>query len=463
MAFTASAGTCPGSAAFIHAKCQLELDVHASCDDFTTEVTARMNGEGGWADPHNGGTYNVLSSKDGVIQGTRLTGNQKYQDLFTFTTTPSADGSSCAVTACSESQVFSVIDMSTNYCNLHVLYCGSEDNCAYVHKQLDYKETLSSCSQHDVSKCIVTPSANSATDTVELVAQQPILGASSDNMCTLYKIDGDECGQSTLDCKFSSPAKKFAGLSDGDCASQGYTVAAGTQTLHVPFITTVTVSKFTKPTSSSTVQLFSTQPTSTASSSSALSVDESSDDCPTIQTQPDFDLDTYIQGRWYIAQQAVTQYLPKEQNYCVYAEYEKLKKKSFWGYSIQVHNHAQEQDGTVHDSGTLLCAKQADDTDPAKLEVAPCFLPSFAAGPYWVVAYDEALGYALVSGGQPTVKTENGCKTGSGLNDAGLWIFTREQVADPELVQQVRSIATQQGFDVTVLNAVDQSNCADQA
>lgn len=33
-----------------------------------------------------------------------------------------------------------------------------------------------------------------------------------------------------------------------------------------------------------------------------------------------------------------------------------------------------------------------------KLEVAPCFLPTVAAGPYWVLDYSEEEGYALISG-----------------------------------------------------------------
>jgi hypothetical protein len=33
-----------------------------------------------------------------------------------------------------------------------------------------------------------------------------------------------------------------------------------------------------------------------------------------------------------------------------------------------------------------------------KLEVAPCFLPTVAAGPYWVLEYSEEEGYALISG-----------------------------------------------------------------
>ena len=48
------------------------------------------------------------------------------------------------------------------------------------------------------------------------------------------------------------------------------------------------------------------------------------------------------------------------QNSCVkvYAEYQ-LREKSFWGYDVSVHNHAEEVAAPhkVHDSGKTLCAK----------------------------------------------------------------------------------------------------------
>ena len=64
---------------------------------------------------------------------------------------------------------------------------------------------------------------------------------------TLYKVSGDECGQATIDSKYESEAKAFGGLTDGTCASVGYTIADGTQTLHVPVIGDIIISKF-KPT-----------------------------------------------------------------------------------------------------------------------------------------------------------------------------------------------------------------------
>jgi len=182
--------------------------------------------------------------------------------------------------------------------------------------------------------------------------------------------------------------------------------------------------------------------------------------CRPVMTQRNFDLANYISAPWYIQQQAVTAYLPLSQNYCVSAEYRAFDSATFWGYTIGVSNLAYEADGTVSDSGDLLAAAGTDLYDPAKLAVAPKFLPNVFAGDYWIIAYDEVEGYALVSGGQPTVQTEDGfCRTGTGTNQAGLWIFTRTRQRDEAVVQKVRGIAQAQGFDLSVLNDVDQTNC----
>eukprot|EP00419_Tripos_fusus_P011520 CAMPEP_0172663894 /NCGR_PEP_ID=MMETSP1074-20121228/6236_1 /TAXON_ID=2916 /ORGANISM="Ceratium fusus, Strain PA161109" /LENGTH=384 /DNA_ID=CAMNT_0013479965 /DNA_START=95 /DNA_END=1249 /DNA_ORIENTATION=- len=173
-----------------------------------------------------------------------------------------------------------------------------------------------------------------------------------------------------------------------------------------------------------------------------------------------FNLKNFVQSRWHIQQQMPVSYLPASQNRCVYAEYGLLQKKSFWGYDVQVQNHAEDvaPPHKVHDSGSFLCAKVVDEAT-GKLAVAPCFLPSFAAGPYWVIAYNEADGYALISGGAPSTSAPGGCRTGEGVNNAGLWIFTRRQQRDEALVQKVRKIAANKGFDISVLNDVDQSDC----
>jgi len=172
-----------------------------------------------------------------------------------------------------------------------------------------------------------------------------------------------------------------------------------------------------------------------------------------------FDLTTFVSKTWYIQQQAETKYLPKTENYCVSAAYAILDKKTLLGYDVQVHNIAYEKDGKIHDSGNLIAAKIID-AKTGKLAVAPYFLPTFLAGAYWVIDYDESDGYALISGGPPTLEGENGlCRTGSGVNSAGLWIFTRQQTRNEDLVQKVRQIAKRKGFDLSVLSDVDQSHC----
>lgn len=181
------------------------------------------------------------------------------------------------------------------------------------------------------------------------------------------------------------------------------------------------------------------------------------DDCKVVETVENFDIGQYASAPWYIHQQAETRYSPLSQNYCTRAQYSILESESRLGYSVSVYNEAQ--DSNENDFGGPLCAYQDEDT-LSKLAVAPCFLPKFFAGPYWVVAYDENEGYALISGGQPKIAGDNGgCKTGTGINNAGLWIFSRSQDRDDELIAKVRSIAADAGFDLSVLNDVVQDDC----
>ena len=170
-----------------------------------------------------------------------------------------------------------------------------------------------------------------------------------------------------------------------------------------------------------------------------------------------FNITEYTSKRWYVHQQAVTQYSPIEQNFCTYAEYTIKPQATFWGYTVGVNNYAQDQAGNK--AGGPLCAFQDKDV-ASKLNVAPCFLPKEFAGPYWVVAYDETEGYALISGGQPqTVSESGGCRTGDGINNSGLWIFSRSSVRNETLIIQVRALAENKGFDLTVLNDVNQEGC----
>jgi lipocalin len=184
--------------------------------------------------------------------------------------------------------------------------------------------------------------------------------------------------------------------------------------------------------------------------------------CPPtgFETVENFNITDFISGKWYIQQEMPTQYLPVSQNFCIEADYA-LKGRNVFGWDIQVHNFAQEKDGTIHDSGTFLCAKVVNKAR-GQLKVGPCFLPPWllgSSGAYWVMAFDSVKGYALISGGAPKVEAEGGCRTGSGTNDAGLWIFTRARQRNEAVLAEVRSIAAAKGFDLSVLNDVDQTNC----
>lgn len=197
--------------------------------------------------------------------------------------------------------------------------------------------------------------------------------------------------------------------------------------------------------------------------SSVIAASEKLPKCPPpgFDTVQNFNLVAFAAKRWYIQEQMQVSAVPAHANFCIHAEYKLLTKKTFWGYDIQVHNVAADDapPHKVHDSGTFLCAKIENSTS-GRLAVGPCFVPTFLAGPYWVIAYNELEGYALISGGAPMHSTLNGCRTGTGVNNAGLWIFTRQQDREEALVEKVRQIATDKGFDIGVLQRANQTGCS---
>merc|ERR1719356_105035 len=171
-----------------------------------------------------------------------------------------------------------------------------------------------------------------------------------------------------------------------------------------------------------------------------------------------FDFKWYTSAKWYAQAQMVISYLPADYFRCVTAEYTLLDKPTLLGYNIKVSNHAENKDGEALGPLTTICGKIENST-AGKLKVSPCFLPTPLAGPYWIIAFDRAEGWSLVSGGPPSQSGTGGCKTGTGTNDSGLWIFTREQRRDEALVQKIKGIATDKGFDTSVLKPTDQTAC----
>lgn len=112
-----------------------------SCDAILTEMKARITKEGGWTDPHHAGTYKFKGQGTAptTLEASRTTANGQYTDELGIVFEAYGDGG-CVVYGCSVSQVTSFKDYSTNFCNVHNLYCGSADGCPYVHTDLKYAE-----------------------------------------------------------------------------------------------------------------------------------------------------------------------------------------------------------------------------------------------------------------------------------------------------------------------------------
>ena len=136
---------CPGSPARVmHAGASLTAHFPHSCDTVWGEVSARLRGAGGWEDPHcqpgkcsppgiymiertmpAGGSTKSPSAPSTLWLNRTTAGAGSYTDRLELKF--AVAGSGCQLDACSESQVTSYADFSTNYCNLHDLYCGAAE------------------------------------------------------------------------------------------------------------------------------------------------------------------------------------------------------------------------------------------------------------------------------------------------------------------------------------------------
>ena len=158
--------TCPGSSAALHhASCNLSIQVQRGCETVQEEILARVAGENGWKDIHNGGQYKVLQNLPDAMALQRRTGGstvlgQHFTDKINVHLASGGDSSSCTVSSCSESQTTSFKDFSTNYCNSHVLLCGAAEGCPVARTDLgELKETVQGgCSERDSGKCHGTKS-----------------------------------------------------------------------------------------------------------------------------------------------------------------------------------------------------------------------------------------------------------------------------------------------------------------
>eukprot|EP00540_Astrosyne_radiata_P004242 CAMPEP_0116829548 /NCGR_PEP_ID=MMETSP0418-20121206/4276_1 /TAXON_ID=1158023 /ORGANISM="Astrosyne radiata, Strain 13vi08-1A" /LENGTH=278 /DNA_ID=CAMNT_0004458567 /DNA_START=443 /DNA_END=1279 /DNA_ORIENTATION=+ len=193
--------------------------------------------------------------------------------------------------------------------------------------------------------------------------------------------------------------------------------------------------------------------------------------CQKVTTVKNIDLEMFVSKKWYIHQQAVSRYSPIPWNNCAWAEYNIWDNPNFWGYNMGIIRSAADNDG--NQNAILLCGatpnhhhcrhRHCKEEANSKLTMGPCDFPPFwffGAEPHWIVAYNETEGYALVSGGQPTIATIRGKVAGCRTNHhLGLWIYLRSKERNETTIQKVRQIAKNQGFDLSVLHNVTWVNC----
>ena len=157
---------------------------------------------------------------------------------------------------------------------------------------------------------------------------------------------------------------------------------------------------------------------------------------------------------------------PLDSLYCVTATYyldEHRTVPFFSGTVVAVHNYANN--GRVNgpnqnDNNMTLCARAVDRDDSSRLAVAPCFLPNLLAGPYWVLGVGSMYEWAVVIGGQPEEKYDDGCTTKeTGINNSGLWLFTRDQLPSKDVLDEMHALLKKEGVSTSRLHRVDHEGC----
>lgn len=214
----------------------------------------------------------------------------------------------------------------------------------------------------------------------------------------------------------------------------------------------------------------------TVTDASELVLVEAATSCPAVSPLADLNFTEFIRATWFVQKQQVTGYQKPSDLFCVTATYNDEGKKTVGGLgskAISVYNYQNEDKvngkpggAITGDKGSIvLCARMKDHGTPSKLLVAPCFLPDFLAGDYWVVAAGKnangyELDWAIVSGGQPTEKYADGCTTKkTGTNGSGFWFFTRARVASAETLQAMEAAAKGLGYTTSQLIDVPQAGC----
>jgi hypothetical protein len=195
--------------------------------------------------------------------------------------------------------------------------------------------------------------------------------------------------------------------------------------------------------------------------------------CPDVQPLPQLNLTEYTRASWYVQEQQVNSYQNEEQLQCVVATYD-AGNSSFWdspvfydGQLLSVYNYYDGGRPTLDGDGKptgRLCASLPESSESSKLAVAPCFLPTFFGGKYWVIGVGTSASgeyeWAIISGGPPMNHYADGCTTGTGYFDSGLWIFSRTPVLPEDKLTKAKELLVQLGYTLSLLKKVRQSDCS---
>ena len=175
----------------------------------------------------------------------------------------------------------------------------------------------------------------------------------------------------------------------------------------------------------------------------------------------DVSIEAYASKPWYVQAQLPNSYQPVDELFCVRAVYTVTSPTT-----LDVFNFARKGsvEGEPSNEDMVLNAFIPNVDVKSKLKVGPKFVPRALYGDYWIVAYEEGeSGWAIISGGQPTIFVSDGlCTTESAnnvRNQGGLWLFTREKEVSEELVETMKKKANALGIDTRMLVTVQQTGC----